>query len=102
MKYVKGLVLLSFGTGNIPSSRTDLIDVLKKATSRGTLIVNVTQCTNGNVYDTYETAKELAKMGIVSGKDMTTEAALTKLAYVLGFPDLTLEQRKKVCRIRIR
>ena len=59
--------------------------VLKKAVKKGLHIVNVTQCSGGSVImGRYETSAQLKKMQIINGKDITTEAAITKLMYLLG------------------
>ena len=50
---MQGVVLQSYGSGNIPDSRVDLIEDLKEATDRGVLVVNCTQCTNGHVTQAY-------------------------------------------------
>lgn len=99
---VEGVVIQSFGTGNIPSERKDILKVLKEAINRNTLIVNITQCARGTVISSYETGKVLDEIGIVSGKDMTVEAALTKLAYVLGLQGLTFMQKVKLMKTNLR
>jgi L-asparaginase len=84
---VRGLVLETFGSGNAPGD-DDLLDALAEATARGVVVVNVTQCLRGTVHmDTYAAGVRLLEAGVLSGGDMTAEAALTKL-YVLVSQDL--------------
>lgn len=91
---VRGVVLETYGTGNIPSTRSDFLQVLREATDRGVIIVNCTQCARGSVTGAYVAGTVLAKAGVVSGHDMTPEAALTKLAYLLSQSELTPQQVK--------
>lgn len=82
--YIKGIVLKTYGAGNSPSEPW-FTSLIREATDRGVVIVNVTQCPNGGVHDElYETGNCLANAGVVSGHDMTSEAAITKLMYLFG------------------
>lgn len=81
---LKGVVLETFGTGNAPTEPW-FIDTLAEAIRRGITIINVTQCQGGAVVmELYETGLRLRNIGVVCGHDMTTEAAVTKLMWLLG------------------
>lgn len=91
---VKGIVLKSFGAGNGPTDKW-FIDAIREAVSRGIVIVNITQCSNGCVHPMrYLTGWELAQAGVVSGHDLTSEAAITKLMYLFGLGMSPEEVRK--------
>ncbi len=82
---VRGLVLETYGSGNAPSRDPDLLAVLADAIARGVVVVNVTQCLRGGVrMDAYAAGRALAAVGVVSGGDLTAEAALTKLLVLLS------------------
>jgi L-asparaginase len=88
---LKGMVLETYGSGNAPSEDW-FINILKKAISSGLHVVNVTQCTGGSVnMGHYETSTMLKEIGVISGADITTEAAITKMMHLLAQNTLTAD-----------
>ena len=81
---LKGVVLETYGSGNAPSSENFII-TLKNAIDQGIKIVNVTQCKSGSVMmGHYDTSLMLKNIGVIDGKDITTESAIAKLMYLLS------------------
>ncbi len=81
---LRGVVLETYGAGNAPTAPW-FLDALQKATERDVILLNVSQCIGGQVMQgRYQTSKYLNDMGLVSGADLTSEAAVTKLMFLLG------------------
>jgi L-asparaginase len=81
---LKALILETFGSGNAPTYKWFLDDI-RKFISKGGIIFNVTQCHGGSVeMGLYETSREMLEAGVISGKDITSEASVTKLMHLLG------------------
>ena len=96
---VKGIVLEAYGAGNAPSDPA-FLSILRDAIQRGTHVVVGSQCPDGEVeLGLYETSAKLRELGVISGVDMTTEAAVIKLQHLIGlFGDDALSIRREMRR----
>ena len=95
-KSLRGIVLETFGAGNIPASADAILPIVKKAYENGTVLVICSQCLKGSVsLGAYETSVALKNAGAVCGFDMTTEAAVSKLYYLFscGYDVQTVKQK---------
>ncbi|AMR31514.1 L-asparaginase 1 [Mucilaginibacter sp. PAMC 26640] len=91
---VRGIVMETFGAGNTTTDQW-FIDLLKNAIDAGKVVLDISQCKVGTVeLGRYETSRELKDMGVASGFDMTFEAAVTKMMYLLGEIDDPQEVRR--------
>lgn len=98
---LKALVIETFGAGNTTTERW-FIDCLKKAIENNVIIVNISQCISGSVEQgKYETSSALKEIGVIGGKDLTFESAITKLMYLFG-KKLPLNEVKTLMQQSIR
>ena len=92
---LKGVILETFGNGNA-NTQPWFIESLKKVIDKGAIVIDITQCDGGSVeLGKYETSQYLKEIGVISGHDMTFEAAITKLMFVLG-QELPMEDTKRL------
>ncbi len=95
---LRGLVLETYGSGNAETSIW-FIDILRKAVNSGIMIYNVSQCNGGTVTQgRYETSKHLQEIGVLSGGDLTTEAAITKLMFLLANQESPTDAKRYLVR----
>ncbi len=95
--HIKALIIETFGAGNAPASPW-FLKLLKEGIDRGLLVLNISQCPGGMVVQgKYETSRGLKEIGVISGVDMTVEAAVTKLMLLLGEYGVD-ESRKRICQ----
>ena len=98
---LRAVVLETYGAGNAPTSGW-FIRLLRETIARGVIVLNITQCGGGRVsMELYETGLRLQETGVLCGCDMTSEAAVTKLMYVLGL-ELPREETERLLRRPLR
>jgi L-asparaginase len=97
-----GVIVETFGSGNAPTEPW-FIEAMEDALQRGVIVLNVTQCKAGSVVMCqYEASCEMNRIGIIGGKDITLEAAVTKMMYLLGtYPD-DLDHVRKCLGVSLR
>ncbi|QDH77578.1 asparaginase [Echinicola soli] len=96
IKGLRGVVLETYGSGNSPTEPW-FIETVRKAVERGIIILNVSQCNGGRVIQgRYETSKELKRLGVLSGGDITSEAAICKMMFLLANETDEDEIRRKL------
>lgn len=99
-----GLILETFGAGNAPSGPDNILtNIIQAAVKRGIVIVNVSQCQlSATVSPLYAPATILGNAGVVFGHDLTTEAALTKLSYLLAIKGLSYKDIVSQMQLSVR
>jgi len=98
---LKGVILETYGSGNAPTENW-FLEKIEKMINKGIHIVNITQCSGGSVImGLYETSSTLKSIGVINGKNITTESAIAKMMYLLGL-NLSKEQFKNYFEISLR
>jgi L-asparaginase len=98
---LKAIVMETFGSGNGPTEYW-FIQSIKQAIEDGLIVLNISQCNKGYVEQgRYETSSAFQRIGVISGADMTSEAALMKLMYLLG-QDLSQDEIRKYIQVPLR
>lgn len=93
---VKAIILETFGSGNAPNNKS-FTSAIKNAVDRGIIVLNISQCSGGAVdQGKYETSLQLKNAGVISGGDLTTEAAVTKLMFLLARTKSLADLKKRV------
>lgn len=91
---LRAVVLETYGAGNAPNEPW-LLEILRASIANGLIILNISQCPGGRVVQgRYQTSRELERIGVTGGADMTTEAAVTKLMVLLGKYDMDVVKKK--------
>jgi L-asparaginase len=100
---LRALVLQLYGTGNVPSIKESMIQLLADARSKGILVIASTQCQTGSVMmGQYATGQALCSAGVVSASDMTIEAIAAKSGYLFGRGDLSLDEISNLMAVSLR
>jgi L-asparaginase len=96
IRNLKGIILETFGSGNA-SSETWFLECLDKVIQNGLIVLNVSQCNGGRVVQgKYETSRRLKDIGVLSGSDITSEAAIAKLMHLIGVEDSIKNIKKRL------
>lgn len=97
---VRGLILQSYGVGNPPAANQAFMHSLQQANQQGVVVLNTSQCVYGAVYqDTYASGAMLQQCGVVSGRDITPEAAFSKLSCLLAQHQDSDYIRQQMCTV---
>mmetsp|Transcript_32608 Transcript_32608/g.29464 ORF Transcript_32608/g.29464 Transcript_32608/m.29464 type:complete len:111 (-) Transcript_32608:884-1216(-) len=91
---VQAVIIEAFGAGNLPVNRPEISKAFKDACDKGIILVVRTQCLKGGVNALYAVGKQLLDLGVISAADMTSEACVTKIGYLLGKGYSTEEIKK--------